>query len=156
MSVGEIPGVVFIGVGLLVSVISFFLAFLRKQNTNFFIITLIVGVLMIIYGIIKVRVMRRNTDEEVERRRAQREYSRMQQSAQPQQVQQGGAFERATHPSQYQTHPHQTTHYTHQGHSQPSEHHTMHQTQHAKKFCPNCGSPVHGHHRFCSSCGGKL
>ena len=29
-------------------------------------------------------------------------------------------------------------------------------TEPAKKFCPNCGSPVTGQEKFCSSCGSEL
>ncbi|MBU0758576.1 MAG: hypothetical protein KKF44_11000 [Nanoarchaeota archaeon] len=64
-SLGEIPGVVWSGVGILVSVVSLITILRKGTNKYFFSLMLAVGVGMIIFGIIKVRQMRKKTDEEL-------------------------------------------------------------------------------------------
>ena len=38
----------------------------------------------------------------------------------------------------------------------PVKKHPTHHKHHIKRMCKFCGSPLHGHEKFCSKCGKKL
>jgi hypothetical protein len=169
-SVTEIPGVVWCIVGAMVSVVSFFTAFVRKVEKPFmFYLTFIIGVGMVIYGIIKIRKMRKDTDKELQKRMSQRSSVNTNNQNQNQQTyskhtQSSGLFGQSTqqshnvnyHQNKPVSQPSHTRSYhrkIHQSHSSGSH---QQQTTPTKKFCPHCGSAVHPHHKFCANCGNRL
>ncbi|MBN2423141.1 hypothetical protein JXB41_08010 [Candidatus Woesearchaeota archaeon] len=156
-SMSDIPGVVWCFVGILVSAVSFFTAFIRKAEKPFmFYLTLAIGVGMFIYGIVKTKRMRKKTDEELDKKIEQSNLRRenFNIETEAQHPKSTGAFARATQgPAQHYSRPAQ-----HAAHHKTSTHHTQQRLQatHSKRFCHNCGAPITGHHRFCSNCGSRL
>ena len=151
----EIPGIVWSTVGVFVAVISFFTAFIRKSSQAFFILMLVVGVGMFIYGIYKIKNMRKKTEEELSKKVTESKFRTddfdvPEQKPQPQS---SGPFGQSVSPNrnvqppqrnypqhtqQQRTYPqHQ---YAHQGN--PHHNYTHRTTTHVKRFCPRCGAPL--------------
>jgi hypothetical protein len=167
----EIHGFVWSAVGVFIAVVSLFLGFLRPVEYNaFFKLMLFVGIGMLVYGLIKMKIKQKTPQQIIEERRqhmlqkGQREveididnYRKNPQLRQ--QVLQQGAHSGATahhgtpgthtqHPTQHHTTP-QRTH--HPAHAQQQ----THQTQ-AARFCHQCGTPLLKHHKFCPICGARV
>jgi len=179
----------------LVSVVSFLTVFIRRVEKPFlFIVTLIIGIVMLIYGILKIRDMRKKTDEELEKKMKASRMSQLQDldigqqyaGQQPHQQQHHAHQQQPMHAQQYhssqqyqqhpqhqqyhphshhpaqqvhQRHPHQ--HYQGQQRGGPfesslgSEAPSFHPDVRQARYCPNCGSVLAPHHRFCASCGAR-
>ena len=128
----EIPGFVWIIVGLFISGFSFFIGFIRDDSA-FFKLTFFIGLIMLLYGGIKIFLRTRNKDtliDEMRKRHAQK-----------------GDIEIDMEDSKRQQ-------------QAPHQHSTQHVQTSNKKithgFCNTCGTPLLKHHKFCPICGSKV
>jgi rubrerythrin len=150
----EIPGIVWMGVGTVIGGMSFFLGFLKQSSSSFFFkFMTFVGVGMIIYGFIKMKLQERNFENKLEQRKTQmiqrgemevdidmQENARRQQSRQPMQQQQYSQQAR-----NQQIHP------ANINRQQAPRHNTG-----SQNFCHQCGTPLLKHHKYCPICGARI
>ena len=155
-----ILGIVWIGIGILISSMSFFMGFLRKvEYYMFFRLMMFVGLGMIIYGYIKMKFFEKSREQLIEEHRQKmagrgeteaeididdyRKNPQMRQQALAQKSQQSNIQNaQRMHHNQGQTHQ--------------QAHNTHHASQGKSSFCSQCGTPLLKHHKFCPICGAKV
>jgi FtsZ-interacting cell division protein ZipA len=179
----DIPGFVWVIVGIFISVVSLFMGFIKPvTGSSFFKLTLIVGIGMLAYGyIFKIRA-RKTKEEMFEDRKQQlmqqrgenevdididdyksnpylREEARKRgyPSTQPNQQ-----FRQAEMEFQQKIKsPQQNSQQQQQRQQSPSyqpqqSQQRMQQTQSNSRFCPSCGTPLLKQHKFCPICGARV
>jgi hypothetical protein len=174
-SMGKIPGLVWAFFGILVAVVSFITIWINKVPYPFlFYLTLVAGILAVAYGVFDIVNMRKKTEVEFQQKtqgskfnqlddidlegekpiRQQQQHHAAQHAPQAssgpfgQTVSQGNVHHQnfaQQNTNQYSQHPIQQHPYAHQN-----------AQQHGTRFCPNCGTQVLPHHRFCQACGNRL
>ena len=163
----EIPGPVWIGVGVFVGGFSLFLGFINKvSSAPFFQLMTFVGLGMVLFGFIKLKFPKKSKDDliaEMSQRRAQRgtsEYDididdyRNNPQLRKEAMQNKQNFQqRYSNPNQ-QHHATQPVvqHPTLKTRANPTAH------KHSSKtaaYCSQCGSPLMKGHKFCPICGSK-
>ena len=173
-TIGDINGWVFIGIGFVVIAISIFFYDTLK-------IFIAIGGIMTLYGMAKISYdqfkakMFPKEEEEapIDLDKAENPYIKQEkakQAAYQQQLQQQrtqhAQMQRQQHPTNNQsqqrqaTHPiqHQTPHQQHPQQKQAIQQQQRHpaQQQARGKYCHNCGTVIHAHHRFCNACGARV
>lgn len=162
----EIPGPVWIGVGVFVGGFSLFLGFIKKIDTApFFQLMTVIALGMIIYGFIKLKFPKRSEQDlldEMGRRRATRgvrDYEiDMEDYKNNPQLRHQAMQHKQNFQQRYTTNQEQT------GYQNPHQHplpHDSHKEVHHKgsktsAFCSQCGSPLMKNHKFCPICGNRL
>lgn len=170
--IGDINGWVFIGIGFVVIAVSIF--FYDKLK-----IFIAIGGIMTLYGMgkisydqLKAKVFPKEEEEgpinldktvnpyiQQEKAKQAAYQQQMQQQrtqhAQMQRQQQTAQHHPIQHQVQHQSHPQQRQ----GGHPQqhPQRQPIPYGTQQARgKYCHNCGTLIHAHHRFCNACGSRV
>ena len=165
----EIPGLMWSVVGILISVFSLFLGFLRKdvEYSTFFRLMMFVGIAMFSYGAVKLYIRRKTAEKNLQAKKHEliqkRERSadididdyRRNPKLRQQAMQQSGQSHQTQQP-QHRTHQQQQ----HKIHHTPQQSHTQQHSQHkpAKQkssFCGQCGTPLLKQHKFCPICGAR-
>ena len=156
----EIPGIVWAAVGGFIGFVSLVMGFLRPApNSGFFQLMMFVGIGMLIYGFVKIKLNQRTPHQRLEEHR-QKTLQRGQREVEiniddyknnpqlRQQTLQQHEHSRTANP---------THHGTPRTHQQPGHQNTGHsQTQATgQKFCTQCGTPLLKKHKSCPICGNR-
>ena len=147
----EIPGLVWIIVGLFIGLFSLFTGYIDPVEYNaFFQLMMFIGIGMILFGFIKLQIKKKKnkpTTPVHQQQTHQRQVHHQQQTQHQRQ-----------HPQYY----YQSKHAQQQQSNQPKETHldiqkkaSSHQKTEGKK-CPKCGVPVMKRQKQCVMCGTKL
>jgi predicted lipid-binding transport protein (Tim44 family) len=142
----EIPGVIWIVVGLFIGLFSLFTGYINPVEYNaFFQLMMFIGIGMILFGFIKIQIKKKKNKP-----KAPVQHQQTQNTAHQQQ--------QRKHPQYYS----QSKHAQHHHPQQPKQTHidiqqkaSSHQTT-AEKKCPGCGVPVMKRQKQCVMCGTKL